>query len=764
MRPDGSVIGTAGSFVSIDSRPVTCARGVLKQLITIYKRYVRSACFGHAEKITNPFLCMNIVCPLGTYDANVEPAKDDVLFVDQSRLLLMLETFFISVYGALEVSGDKKIQKGASQHGSKDQKGFGLLLARKPQSTACSTSPSTDIPTIEIDGNADYMSSTQDQMHADADDAIEQDKTLASTQELAAGSSSPTRFEKVGQNLRDVQNPEDSPGGHHAADGETPSQEKRTWHFSMYDGDEEGIWEHDAMSARPAADDFAHEEGLKDVTVSNPWTMAKMNSSGRPGPRSEPGGANGYILENGQLMTPAREGLEHRTTTIIPSHDLVHRKRGNIPNLQTPQQTPRSPSPSPKDVSSAGAWHFPSKPWGKAQSDVRNEKIKVRALERDGGRGLDTWIRSSPNIRQPAEGIKEGHFTQGLLEDMRKELPEPSQRVHANSNGFISARTLQQGTQLSDIPEAPPKRTPRLGVRKQLQQGAINKQFVSPVNDPTKVWFEMEPQRRARQLPQAQPHRVRNTIAATAPIRFESETEDIVEETTPVNPIPPLSHPTQLNLEDLMEYEHRKSAATRTYKSSLQNQASKGSATPNTERVDKACLPSANSPHRNRYEAAKAALTPSKDNTDNTPPIFAEGDSRAYLIRFQKREEESAQRDGRSMGGPSNKQRRARTTMLPLETIAADRQVHSLVLDVSTGVPSIKGHEERLIDTDEYVRRGEIACGSLADVSDINVQAWKQKLSNLLKKTYGLAESGDGTEEVTFDFSPALRQHLAAYP
>jgi len=768
MWLEASVIGNAGYFISIDSRPVTCTRGLLKQLITVYRSYIRSACSTYPERITNPFLCMNIVCPPGSYDANVEPAKDDVLFVDQSRLLLMLETFFKSVYGELEASGDKKVPKTKCQRGPKDQKGFDLLLARKPQSIECCVSPSTDITTIEIVGNADHKSSTGVQGHSqlDADDAVEQDMTWTEKHQLPTGSVAPSRFESADRNFPDSQSPEYRAGEHNAMNSEPRLKGKSTWHFSMYGGDEEHDGELDNMSTRPTEDDIVDRAELEDVNVSNPWTTAKMNRFARSGRRTEPRCTNESIAVNGQLMTPAREGKGSRPSTIVPSNEIVHRKGAIIANFRTPQHTLRSPSPSPKDVSSSGVWHFPSKAWGKAPSDPRNDKTKARALERDGGGALDAWIRSSPSAGQSAEGIEDRHITRGLVGVNRTDVLDESQRFHANPNDFISARRMQQGTQLCDIPEAPPKRTLRLGLRKQPGQGAIHKPFVSPVNDPTKVWFEMEPQRRPRPNAQAQLQNVRQPLATTAPIRYQSETEAVVEEISLLNPTPPLSHPTQVDLEDLMEYEHRKGAATRAYKLSLHNQTNMGLATPNTERVNKDRLSSANSAHKNRYEAAKAALTPAKDSTatSNTmPSIFADGDPRAYLIRVQKREDEAAQRDSVALGGHSHKLRRARTTMLPLETIAADQRVHNLVFDIPTDVTSVKTQEGEAMDTDEYVRRGEITCGLLPFSSNDEVHTWEQTISDILKTTYRDAENGDGKEGLSFNFSPALRQHLAAY-
>lgn len=78
----------------------------------------------------NPFLYLHIICPSGSYDANVEPAKDDVLFADTDFVITRLENFLKSIYGELQTPKDTSRPRPNSKPG-----GFDLLLARKPRST-----------------------------------------------------------------------------------------------------------------------------------------------------------------------------------------------------------------------------------------------------------------------------------------------------------------------------------------------------------------------------------------------------------------------------------------------------------------------------------------------------------------------------------------------------------------------------------------------------------------------------------------------------
>lgn len=113
MIEPSKIVGK-GCFVAVDSRPVSCAKGVLKQVLCLYKSYLRKATAGHSSiNIKNPFLYMNIICQPGAYDPNVEPAKDDVLFTNPDKLLFEMERFFARRY-SVDEEPDHQIQNAAS--------------------------------------------------------------------------------------------------------------------------------------------------------------------------------------------------------------------------------------------------------------------------------------------------------------------------------------------------------------------------------------------------------------------------------------------------------------------------------------------------------------------------------------------------------------------------------------------------------------------------------------------------------------------------
>lgn len=96
---DLSKIRNATQYISIDGRPVTSDRGTVKQIVKLYKQYLQAS-HGSSEilSISRPFLCLQIKCPPESYDVNVEPAKDEVLFFRPTDLLSLLEKLFKTVY------------------------------------------------------------------------------------------------------------------------------------------------------------------------------------------------------------------------------------------------------------------------------------------------------------------------------------------------------------------------------------------------------------------------------------------------------------------------------------------------------------------------------------------------------------------------------------------------------------------------------------------------------------------------------------------
>jgi DNA mismatch repair protein MutL len=98
--PDSKMM-SKGAFLSVDSRPISPSRPTAKKLVSIFKKqlskiYCQSQTDNHAP--WDPFMRLDIQCPPGSYDVNIEPLKEDVLFRDEQHVLDRFEAFLSQVY------------------------------------------------------------------------------------------------------------------------------------------------------------------------------------------------------------------------------------------------------------------------------------------------------------------------------------------------------------------------------------------------------------------------------------------------------------------------------------------------------------------------------------------------------------------------------------------------------------------------------------------------------------------------------------------
>ncbi|EEP77868.1 predicted protein [Uncinocarpus reesii 1704] len=104
--------------------------------VKIYKSYIKYT-FERlpSSTVANPFLCLYIFCAEGSYDVNIEPSKDDVLFENQALVSEAVEGLFEGIYGKLQSRGENQVhsQMGASHNlHNPDQNLFLGLTPSKP--------------------------------------------------------------------------------------------------------------------------------------------------------------------------------------------------------------------------------------------------------------------------------------------------------------------------------------------------------------------------------------------------------------------------------------------------------------------------------------------------------------------------------------------------------------------------------------------------------------------------------------------------------
>ena len=131
---------------------------------------------------------------------------------------------------------------------------------------------------------------------------------------------------------------------------------------------------------------------------------------------------------------------------------------------------------------------------------------------------------------------------------------------------------------------------------------------------------------------------------------------------------------------------------------------------------------SGSSPHKNRYNAAIAALKASPSSSSNKhlgrekelfKTSLPDCDPRAYLMRRQKFISSLT-----SKSGEAPRRMRAKSAKLPLERIPVEETVHNLRLTIQTNVSSLREIAATLAKIDMYVCRGSLSPGLVMESSD----------------------------------------------
>ncbi|KAG6363237.1 hypothetical protein INS49_008333 [Diaporthe citri] len=100
-KPDADLSKMSkGSFFSVDSRPLSTSRGIMKKLLSNLKVHFKKSLKVNDEdrRLSDLFTCVNVKCSAGTYDPNVEPSKSQVLFADESQLVELFEELCAKTY------------------------------------------------------------------------------------------------------------------------------------------------------------------------------------------------------------------------------------------------------------------------------------------------------------------------------------------------------------------------------------------------------------------------------------------------------------------------------------------------------------------------------------------------------------------------------------------------------------------------------------------------------------------------------------------
>ncbi|KAL1609127.1 hypothetical protein SLS59_001490 [Nothophoma quercina] len=222
----GPRVANQGAFISVESRPVSATRGTLKKIATAVRDRLRKA-NTTLTNVKDPFFCLNVICPVDSYDPNIEPAKDDVIFIDESFILALVDRLLVSYYPENTVNPE-------SVEDSEPEE----VIAVQP------------IQKINLE-------------------------------------EPPTPFYTPSLTL------EDTPVQSYGLSSSTMNSQQPHWRSSMYGIDEEDL----GCLQEDAPPEIEEEDGRRDVSISNPWTIARMNA---PVKSKKP-------ISNNQLPSPAKK-------------------------------------------------------------------------------------------------------------------------------------------------------------------------------------------------------------------------------------------------------------------------------------------------------------------------------------------------------------------------------------------------------------------------------------------------------------------------
>lgn len=138
---DVQAVKGKGLYLSIDSRPVSSTRGIAKRITAMFKKYLCRAA-GTDESwanVSNPFIQLNIRCPPYSYDANVSPLKDEVVFRDEEKIMVCFEGLCRKMYP--EGSMDDPF---VTKRSSKRTTAAGASTARKGRRESMQPNPVTE--------------------------------------------------------------------------------------------------------------------------------------------------------------------------------------------------------------------------------------------------------------------------------------------------------------------------------------------------------------------------------------------------------------------------------------------------------------------------------------------------------------------------------------------------------------------------------------------------------------------------------------------
>ncbi|KAL9617139.1 MAG: hypothetical protein Q9160_008036 [Pyrenula sp. 1 TL-2023] len=701
---DLSKIANGGQYISIDHRPLSSGRGLPKEILRLFKSYLQSVQRRTRNQPlpSNPFLCLRLYCPRGSYDVNVEPAKDDILLGDSTIVLELVENLFKQTYGALE--RDESSKPGPKKKTMPRDEDFSLFLSRKPIG----------------ERECDKRDQSKQPQEGELANSASHQKSLINGKafEISKDQKPPV-----------YKGPDSSLLRRPLHDSTQP-----TWSapnmYGMSDGDtgediEASTPPNTTTKDRNDSTETLDEAELRSALVTNPWSLARLHGTIKP--RQSP--------DAGMPVSHANDDA-----LFIERDDNFPRARGRSPDLPTPSI---SPNPRQNPGPPKRAWNRNKNIEEESPTHAEFERAHDRShIPRQHFRQTTLGDRRSPaslasNERSQQLNVGEGRFSPPkVVGDRRKPRNlEVNPDVESDTNLYQHAQA--QHSAKSDHQNHSRRTSPIRGA---------NRPFISPLKTSSSPSVSLPSMRNLHPFntsptSSVSPHHLDLQQASSPPMDSQA---------TLVALSPAPSQTPQPTLASLMDYEHRKKALIASQreqnrreslsKIDLRSNTNEGTSADHID-LNAAAIAKrfTSSPHQNRYQAAKAALHASEEPSSK-PLNLLDSDPRQYLIR-NKDTSNSSVNVNVNVGNTSKlKTKRLKSALLPLESTPLDARLHcvdALFPGEVSSLEAIRAQTERLKGIDSY-----LLTGKLGPVSEYwgDVQGDKAVLGKWEKRIRGLVE------------------------
>lgn len=346
---------------------------------------------------------MDLKCPIGSYDPNIEPAKDDVLFHEEGRVLKFCEDMFAAVYG--EQNEENESQRAL---GNREAESVGRPLGNHDKRPSDATAKMA-------------FSRPQKQLSLGKDTErgiLSFAKTPNSVTPAKTCITSPPSWQHCRRKMNETI----------VQSAVLPMYEPSIvgWQSSMYPSSRDILEEGPVLANAEEMEDEDPEQ-CADIAT-DPWTIAKMNAPVRRkilAPK---------VVEttnfNGQLLTPQRAGDNSSPVKFIPSRPALTVKNLNqLPSpLKEAVHKQLSASNSPLQAPKFQHFHTEDKTDDVQQRVMspleshNGEQLEICRLPRNGGQNgtLGVSRRRSPIRTAPQPGLSGGTTL--------RDIPDVSQR------------------------------------------------------------------------------------------------------------------------------------------------------------------------------------------------------------------------------------------------------------------------------------------------------------------------------------------------